>query len=289
MDNLYKIDKKRVRSSFGRAAKNYDAAAVMQHEVFERMFTRLDLVKMQPSVILDAGCGTGWGQARLAERYRHAQVLALDIAMPMLNVTAARASWWARLFGRPCQSLVCADIEAMPIRQNSIDMVWSNLAIQWCNDIELTFGEFHRILRPDGLLMFSTFGPDTLMELRAASGGGNRHTHVNQFFDMHDIGDALVRAGFADPVLDVERFTLTYDDVISLMRDLKMVGAHNATEGRPRGLEGRSFLRQMADGYEQFRQGGKLPATYEIVYGHAWKGQPKSSGGPQPITWHRQR
>jgi len=180
VDNLYKIDKKRVRSSFGRAAKNYDAAAVMQHEVFERMFTRLDLVKMQPSVILDAGCGTGWGQARLAERYRHAQVLALDIAMPMLNVTAARASWWARLFGRPCQSLVCADIEAMPIRQNSIDMVWSNLAIQWCNDIELTFGEFHRILRPDGLLMFSTFGPDTLMELRAASGGGNRHTHVNQ-------------------------------------------------------------------------------------------------------------
>jgi malonyl-CoA O-methyltransferase len=289
LDNAYKIDKKRVRRSFGRAAQSYDAAAVMQHEVFERMFARLDLVKMQPSVILDAGCGTGWGQSRLAERYRQAQVLALDIALPMLNVTAARASWWSKLLGRGCQSLVCADIEALPLQQNSVDLIWSNLAIQWCNDIELTFSELHRTLRPDGLLMFSTFGPDTLMELRAASGEDDKHTHVNRFFDMHDIGDALVRAGFADPVLDVERFTLTYDDVLSLMRDLKIIGAHNATEGRSRGLDGKSFLRQMAEKYEQFRHEGKLPATYEVVYGHAWKGQPKISGGPLPITWHKQR
>lgn len=286
-DAAYRIDKKRVRTSFGRAAPAYDAAAVMQHEVFERMFARLDLVKLQPSAILDAGCGTGWGQARLVERYNQAQVIALDIAFPMLQLAAMRPAWWAKLLGRSRQSFLCADIEALPIRQNSVDLVWSNLAIQWCNDLDLTFRELHRTLRPDGLLMFSTFGPDTLMELRAASGHDAGHTHVSRFFDMHDIGDALVRAGFADPVMDVERFTLTYDDVLGLMRDLKIIGAHNATEGRRRGLEGKSFLRKLADNYEQFRQEGKLPATYEVVYGHAWKGQTKMSDGTQPVTWHR--
>lgn len=289
MDNAYKIDKKRMRAAFGRAAAAYDAAAVMQHEVFERMFARLDLVKMQPALVLDAGCGTGWGQARLVERYSQAQVLALDIALPMVQLAAKRPSWWSKLLGRSRQAYVCADIEALPIQQNSVDMVWSNLAIQWCNDIDLTFRELHRTLRPDGLLMFSTFGPDTLMELRAASSNDETHSHVNRFFDMHDIGDALVRAGFADPVMDVERFTLTYDDVLSLMRDLKIIGAHNSMEGRRRGLEGKSFLRQLAENYERFRQDGRLPATYEVVYGHAWKAQPKISGAAQPVTWHRRR
>lgn len=290
MDNsAYRIDKKRMRASFGRAAPDYDAAAVMQHEVFERMFARLDLVKLQPQIILDAGCGTGWGQARLIERYSQAQVLALDITLPMLQLAATRPSWWSKLLGRSRQSLICADIEALPIQQNCVDMVWSNLAIQWCNDIDLTFRELHRTLRPDGLLMFSTFGPDTLMELRAASSNEDGHTHVSRFFDMHDIGDALVRAGFADPVMDVERFTLTYDDVLSLMRDLKIIGAHNATEGRGRGLEGKLFLRQLTDRYEQFRQDGKLPATYEVIYGHAWKGQPKTPDAQQPVIWHPRR
>lgn len=287
MDNAYKIDKKCVRAAFGRAASAYDAAAVMQREVFERMFARLDLVKVQPAVILDAGCGTGWGPMRLVERYRQARVLALDIALPMLQRAAVRPPWWSRVAGRSRQSFVCADIEALPIRPDSVDMVWSNLAIQWCNDLEQTFRELHRTMRPDGLLMFSTFGPDTLMELRAATSTDATHTHVNRFFDMHDIGDALVRAGFADPVMDVERFTLTYDNVLDLMRDLKVIGAHNATEGRRRGLEGKSFLRRLSESYEQFRQDGRLPATYEVVYGHAWKGQPKVSGGPQPVTWHR--
>ncbi len=285
MDNAYRIDKRRVRDSFGRAAADYDAAAVMQHEVFEHMFARLDLVKLQPKLILDAGCGPGRGAVRLAERYGQAQVLALDIALPMLYQAAARPSWWTKLTGRTRQSFVCADIEALPVRENSVDLLWSNLAIQWCNDIDLTFRELHRALRPDGLLMFSTFGPDTLMELRAASHADADYTHVNRFFDMHDIGDALVRAGFADPVMDVERFTLTYEDVMALMRDLKIIGAHNATEGRRRGLEGKSFLHRLADNYEQFRTEGRLPATYEVVYGHAWKGQPKVAGGAQPIVW----
>lgn len=285
MDDAYKIDKKRVRDSFGRAAAAYDAAAVMQHEVFERMFDRLSLIKIQPERILDAGCGTGWGQNRLAQRYGSSHIVALDIALPMLQLASTRRPWWSRLLGRARQAGLCADIESLPIKADAVDMVWSNLAIQWCNDLDRTFRELHRALRPQGMLMFSTFGPDTLMELRSASGDGAGHTHVSRFYDMHDIGDALVRAGFADPVMDVERFTLTYEDVLSLMRDLKIIGAHNATEGRPRGLEGKAFLKRLGENYEQFRQHGKLPATYEVVYGHAWKGQPKMND-LQPVKWH---
>ena len=288
MDNPYRIDKKRVRVAFGKAASGYDAAAVMQHEVLQRMSARLDLVKLEPENILDAGCGTGLGVQHLSERYRSSRVVALDIAPPMLRIAADRRPWFSRAL-RSRQSYVCGDIEALPVQGGCLDMVWSNLVMQWCNDIDLTFREFHRVLRPDGLLMFSTFGPDTLKELRHAASADATHTHVSRFLDMHDIGDALVRAGFADPVMDVEHFTLTYDDVLSLMRDIKAIGAHNATEGRRRGLEGKSFLQRVIAGYEGFRQQGKLPATYEVVYGHAWKGWPVPAGDARPITLHRRR
>jgi malonyl-CoA O-methyltransferase len=286
--NPYLIDKKRVRNSFSRAASSYDDAAVMQREVLERMFSRLELVKLNPRMILDAGCGTGLGVQRLADRYRGCRMVALDIALPMLRLAANRRAWLSGIW-RPYQGYVCGDIEALPLKDGCVDMVWSNLAMQWCNDIDLTFRELHRTLRPDGLIMFSTFGPDTLMELREATSVDATHTHVSRFLDMHDIGDALVRSGFADPVMDVERFTLTYDDVLTLMRDLKAIGAHNATEGRRRGLEGKSFLQKLAGNYERFRHQSKLPATYEVVYGHAWKGQPKLAGGVQPITLHRRK
>ena len=183
----------------------------------------------------------------------------------------------------------------MPLKSGSMDLAWSNLALQWCNDLDAAFGEMHRVLKPEGLLMFSTFGPDTLKELRQSSNSGaekgNGHTHVSRFIDMHDIGDALIRAGFSAPVMDVEYFTLTYDDALGVMRDLKDIGAHNATAGRPRGLEGRAFLKNLSTQYERFRQAdGKLPATYEVVYGHAWKPQPKVAlpDGAQVIQF-RQR
>jgi malonyl-CoA O-methyltransferase len=185
----------------------------------------------------------------------------------MLKATYANFPFLKKLISKP--RLVCADIEHLPIASNSVDILWSNLAIQWCNDLDQAFLEAKRVLRPNGLLMFSTFGPDTLKELRVASQNG--HTHVSRFIDMHDIGDALTRSGFSAPVLDVEHYTLTYDDVKGVMRDLKAIGAHNATEGRARGLLGRGFLQQLTQQYEQFRQNGKLPATYEVVFGHAWK------------------
>ncbi|MDR5172443.1 malonyl-ACP O-methyltransferase BioC [Methylobacillus flagellatus] len=276
MRDEYLIDKARVRASFDRAAGNYDAAAILQREVRERMLQRLELVKITPRVILDAGCGTGHASVALGKRYRDSQVISLDIAMGMLQQTLAHYPWTKRLLGQKRPSALCADIEQLPLKDASLDLVWSNVAIQWCNDLDSAFTCMARVLRPEGLLMFSTFGPDTLKELRAASGGD--HVHVSRFIDMHDIGDALVRAGFSDPVLDVERFVLTYDDVLSVMRDLKAIGAHNAAAGRARGLLGRGFLNRLTEAYEQFRHEGKLPATYEVVYGHAWKPQPKQPG-----------
>lgn len=272
--DIYQVDKKRVRASFDRAAETYDAAAVMQKLVREEMLSRLDLVNLKPQRILDAGCGTGYASQSLLKKYPDAHVISLDFAMSMLRKTralnASITQRFKRLIGLNQQSYLCADLEQLPLAANSVDMFWSNLAIQWSNNLDAVFADIHRVMRTDGLLMFSTLGPDTLKELRAAS-SADGNVHVNRFLDMHDIGDALVRAGFADPVLDVERVVLTYDDVISVMRDLKSIGAHNATDGRVRGLQGRKFLQNLTQQYEQFRKDGKLPATFEVIYGHAWK------------------
>jgi len=273
--DAYLIDKARVRRSFDRAAGTYDAAALLQREVRERMLQRLDLVKLTPQAVLDAGCGTGHASAALSARYRQSQVISLDIAMGMLKKTMAARSLVQRLFGFDRRHAVCADIERLPLAAASMDLVWSNMAIQWCNDLDQAFGEMQRVLKPEGLLMFSTLGPDTLKELRAATRQDDTHVTVSRFIDMHDIGDALVRAGFNAPVLDVEYFELTYDDVMGVMRDLKAIGAHNAAEGRHRGLLGRGFLQQVQARYESFRRDSKLPATYEVIYGHAWKPQPR--------------
>jgi malonyl-CoA O-methyltransferase len=267
MQDQYLIDKARVRASFDRAAHSYDAAAILQKQVREEMLSRLDLIKITPQVILDTGCGTGHGSVALQQKFKQAQVISLDLSLSMLQATQANFPFFKKILGK--KSLICADIEHLPVASNSVDILWTNLAIQWCNDLDLAFAEAKRVLKPSGLLMFSTFGPDTLKELRAASKNG--HTHVSRFIDMHDIGDALTRIGFNAPVLDVENYTLTYDDVKGVMRDLKAIGAHNATEGRPRGLLGKGFLQQLSQHYEQFRTDGKLPATYEVVYGHAWK------------------
>ena len=268
--DAYAIDKSRVRASFSRAANTYDAAAVLQKSVRDEMLSRLDLVKIKPEAILDAGCGTGHGSFLLQKRFGNASVYSLDMAFGMLQKTQSQRSFLNKLLGK--QHLVCADIENLPIASASMGLVWSNLALQWCNDLDSAFNEVARVLQPNGLFMFSTFGPDTLKELRAASNNGHSHSHtrVSRFIDMHDIGDALVRNGFSAPALDVEHYTLTYDNVRSVMTDLKAIGAHNATSGRARGLQGRGFLQNLTQQYEQFRVNNKLPATFEVVYGHAW-------------------
>jgi len=252
------------RRSFESAAAAYDQAAALQQEVGQRLLQRLDLVKIQPDRILDLGSGTGQCIPDLLARYRKAQVVALDIALPML--------WRARKRGRWLRKprCVCADAERLPFADSSFDLVFSNLMLQWCVELEVVFTELQRVLRPGGLLLFTSFGPDTLRELRGSWQQVDGYSHVNAFADMHDVGDALLRTRFADPVMDVERLTVTYADVWKLMRELKQIGAHNVTAGRPRGLTGKARMQRLVGAYEHYRSQGVLPASYEIVNGHAW-------------------
>ncbi len=274
MDNALAVDKRLVRASFDKAAASYDAAAVLQHEVCRRMFERLKFVNIDPAAILDAGCGTGNATPALQERFPRAALYSLDIALGMLEHAGSKTTWWQRVRGHGAQP-VCGDIERLPLRTGAFGLVWSNLAVQWVNDPPHAFAELKRVLAPGGLLMFSTFGPDTLKELRAAYVNTDRYTHINRFIDMHDIGDMLVHAGFASPVMDMEYITLTYDNVRALMRDLKSIGAHNATAGRRPGMTARALLERVESNYEQFRRDGRLPATFEVVYGHAWVPAPR--------------
>lgn len=276
------IDKRAVRRSFHRAAAGYDAAAVLQHEVCRRSLERLDFIRLQPQRILDGGCGTGNAWRGLATRYPGSRIIALDLAPGMLQQARAAAPWLQRLLRRS-PAPVCGDLERLPLKNGSIDLLWSNLALQWVNALPQAFAEMRRVLAPGGLCMFTTFGPDTLKELRAAQAGTDGHVHGSGFIDMHDIGDMLVQAGFADPVIDMEPFTLTYDNVRAVMRDLQAIGAHNAAQDRPRALSGKAWLAQVERNYERWRRDGRLPATFEVIYGHAWCPQPRTGPGGRPV------
>ena len=264
------IDKRQARRAFSRAADRYDEVAQLQREIGQRMIERLELVTLQPARILDLGCGTGVATAELGRRYRKAEVVALDFALPMLQQARKRARWLRR------PRCLCADLEQLPLADRSVDLVYSNAALQWSNALDATFAELRRVLRPGGLLMFTTFGPDTLKELRAAWSAADGFGHVSQFLDMHDVGDALLRSGFADPVMDVDRMTLSYEHVSGLMRDLKVLGAHHVGSDRRPGLTGKGRMQAMQRAYEAFRHDGRLPASYEVVYGHAWIGEPRA-------------
>lgn len=267
MVELLTLDKRRLRQSFAQAADTYDAAAVLQREIADRLLARLEVVRLQPQVILDIGCGTGYDLRQLSKRYPRAQVLGLDIAESMTRRARRRLGRWRRISGR--SMFACGDAERLPFGTASMDMVVSNLALQWC-DPRIVFAEARRVLRPGGLLMFTTFGPDTLRELRAAWRAADNAAHVHAFIDMHDLGDMLIHAGFADPVMDMEAFTLTYADVRGVMRDIKQLGAHNVAVSRARGLTGKVRFARFRAAYEALAQDGKIPATYEAVYGHAW-------------------
>ncbi|HEY7378089.1 MAG TPA: malonyl-ACP O-methyltransferase BioC [Steroidobacteraceae bacterium] len=274
----FSLDRRQMRRAFERASRSYDRAAVLQTAVRERLLARLEYVKLEPGLIVDAGCGTAHASRDLKRRFPRATVIALDIATGMLH-EAAHQQGWRRRFER-----VCADAEHMPLADASVDLIFSNLMLQWCDVPDMALREFQRVLKPRGLLTFSTFGPDTLMELRAAWAAADQRSHVSRFIDMHDLGDALVRARLAEPVLDVERFTLTYDTAVALMRDLKAIGAQNATAGRAAGLTGRATFATVTQAYERFRVDGRLPATYEVVLGQAWGAIPRDGEVRIPLS-----
>jgi malonyl-CoA O-methyltransferase len=277
-------DPRSVRRAFARAAPTYDASAVLQHEVGARMIERLDVVRLAPTSILDAGCGTGDALGELAARYPKASRVALDVAMPMLAAarakSAARRSLLERVSARwrgttiaRAPSFVCADVSTLPFAAASFDLVWSNLTLQWVRELAPAIGELHRVLAVGGLLTFTTFGPDTLKELRAAFAGVDASPHVGRFADMHDVGDLLVQTGFADPVMEMETITMTYAEPVALLRDLKAIGATNAAAGRRRGMTGRARFARALAALGALARDGRVPATFEVVYGHAWKAE----------------
>lgn len=267
--NPFAVCRKQLRRNLDLAATSYDESGVLHKEISKRLLERLDLVKLTPRAVLDVGCGTGGSSAELLRRYRGTRVVALDLSEAML-AQAGRKQKLFRKFQR-----ICGDLACLPLAADSQELVISNLALHWSDDLDQAFSEFARVLRPGGLLSFSTFGPDTLKELRAAWAQVDGHNHVNLFVDMHDIGDALIRAGFADPVLDVEHLTVNYTRLEELLADLKATGEGNATAGRPPGLTTPRQLQALAQAYEANRSAEGLPATYEVVYGHAWAVAPR--------------
>lgn len=291
------LDVRAVRRAFGRAASTYDSAAVLQREVCERMLARLDVVMLHPARVLDAGCGTGYATRLLAARYPAANITGLDSAQPMA-MRAATASPMPSRLTRARQALglapatsrpryAVADMMALPFAAASMDLITSSLALQWMVDLPGAFVELHRALAVDGLLAFTTLGPDTLRELRAAFSDGR--PHVSRFTDMHDVGDMLVHAGFADPVVDMEYITMTYATPKALLAELKALGATNAAVGRTRGMMGRATLARVEAGLGRAARDGRIPATFEVIHGHAWKPPARTTAEGHAIVQFRER
>jgi malonyl-CoA O-methyltransferase len=280
-------EKRAARRAFDRAAARYDKAAALQQEVGRRLLEHLDPIAIQPKRVVDLGCATGPHLEALGRRYPQAKVIGVDLSEAMLALARKRAPWWRRFSGGGA-ALARADAERLPLARQSCDFIFSNLALHWC-DPPAFFGEAARVLSTEGLLLFSTFGPDTLKELRAAFAGVDDAAHVHRFIDMHDLGDALVHAGFRDPVMEMENIVVEYPDVAAVVRELRDTGGANAWPGRPRGLMTPARWKRVAEGYERFRREGALPVTCEIVYGHAWRAAPARTGDGRQVIGFRAR
>lgn len=260
------VDRRALRRAADRAAHSYDQAAVVAAEVGRRLLERLELIRLDPKVVVDVGCGTGSTTEGLLKRYRRARIVGTDLALQPLRISRQRGAWRRRLRS------VCADAEALPLADGCCDLLFSNLMLYWCPDPRAALAEFQRILRPGGVLMFATLGHDTLKELRDSWISIESLAHTLDFGDMHDLGDALLRGGWAEPVMDMETLTVTYGRPADLLRDLRHTGETNCRSDRRRSLTGPGRLQAMTARYAHiYEYDGRVPATWEIVYGHAWR------------------
>jgi len=264
-----RFDAARLKRSFGRAARAYVEVAVLQREVEARLLEQLAVLEdRRPARILDVGSGPGRASGAMKKRWPGADVIAMDLALPMLREVPRHTRFW-----RPVRR-ICADATQLPLADASIDVIFSSLCLQWVADLPVALAEFRRVLRPDGLLLFSTFGPDTLLELREAYlAAGERHPPLSPFAAIQQVGDALVAAGFRAPVLERDTFTLTYPDVRALLLELRAIGATDAQPQRPRGLGGKARHAGMVRAYEGQRRDGVLPSTWEVITAMAWAPQ----------------
>lgn len=279
------VDRQHVGRRFARVAATYGEGDFFAREVDRRMQERLDFVKVEPKRILDLGCSRGRSFPGLSARYPDAELIGLDVAPAMLSAGRTPRAGWQRWLGIGKNSepiRLAADASNLPLKSRSTAIVWSNLLLHWLDDPIPALAEAHRVLEVGGLLMFSTLGPDTLKELRAAFADG--YAHTQRFADMHDLGDMLVGCGFADPVMDMEVITLTYDDLDVMFAELRAAGSSCAMKARRHGMTGRKSWASGKAAYEAMRKDGRLPATFEVIYGHAWKVEPKKTPDGRAIV-----
>ena len=261
-DQRYMLHEDDVRRVFNRAAATYDDAAVLQLEVGKRLLYRLNYLRIEPIQVVDLGTGTGLALGALHRRYPAAQIIGIDIAEGMLHR--------ARQRGGPSR-LLAADASALPLANHSIDLIYSNLMLPWCSKPECVWAEIERVLRPGGVMLCTTLGPDTLTELRTALATlDSTEVHVHAFIDMHDIGDALIRHRLADPVMDTERLRVDYASLEDLIDDLRRTGSSNIAAGRRRGLNRCITPAALTRHYPGTDHNGRVSATVEVVYGHSW-------------------
>ena len=258
----YKLDSQALRRAYDRAAPVYANEAVLQASIGQQLFQRLELTTLEPQRIIDLGCAVGANSVLLRSRFPDAQLVGVDFSLAMLRQARHRCqdgTHWLLL-----------DFFALPFPDNSVDLIFSNLALHRVNDLDAVLAELFRVLKPEGLLTFSSFGPDSLMELRWAWGEVDQYVHIHRFLDMHDVGDGLIRAGFSEPVMDVDRLTLTYDGGRSAMKDLRNIGESNSALGRQKGLTGKSKWNRVLNACERLKVDNRFPSTFELVFGQAW-------------------
>ena len=281
------IDQVRVRALFA-DPQRIAPSDFLRREIAARMHERLGLVRLAPGRVIDAGCGMGADLALLQKAYPGAQVIGVEAALPMAAAAAGAPVRARSLLSRllPAKAgidLLCGDFGSFPFAPNSVDLVWSNLALHWHPQPDRVFAEWRRVLRVEGLLMFSNFGPDTFRELRSALATLDDAAHVLPFVDMHDFGDQLVEAGFSTPVMDMEVITVTYDTPEALLADVRALGG-NPLATRRRGLVGRAAWGRVLAALEaQRRPDGKLALSFEVIYGHAFRPAPRVTAAGEAI------
>ena len=260
------IDKEYKRKVFDRNAKTYDQYASLQNKISDNLFKKLDLIEVKPNLILDLGCGTGRNGEIFKEKYKNIRLINYDFSIKILQ--EARKNQHNNLCKK--SDFICGDIEKLTFPENTFDIIWSTSSLQWCNNLSDIFKKIMSILKPGGLFIFSTFGPNTLFELKNVTKKISNYQKTNSFLDILSIKHMLIKQGFINTTIDSEEFCLTYKNINKLFLDLRKIGATSGFKKRKIGLSGKSYLKLISEGYEEYTYDGIYPATYEAVYGCAW-------------------